>query len=239
VARICDSAVPPDLLATLTLEQALDGVHLRLQPRSAVPWPEHVSYARPIGEDLLEILMWKWRDALVTLTDDVVARLGSEALRAAGLANLVASPFGEWARHPLTGGGEVIVVRGDSGFTASRALVVPDVLRRTIGGGEEIPLPHGALVCLPDRHTLGLHPLGHRNVLRAVSWLTLLGLDDFPCAPYPASPHLHWWHDGVLEQVSSSDPAGFVVHHRGGAWEEALVAVLGEPLDAALDRVGP
>jgi hypothetical protein len=242
--KLDDASVTPDILTGLTWDEARAGVHLRLQPMQALLWPEHMTYARRLGPDLVEVLMLKRGGALVTLNDDTVQRLGADALREAGLANLIASPFGEWVKHPLAGGSQIHLLRGDSGFTASRALVVPDLLRRTIGRGEQVALPYGALVCVPSRHTLGLHVLGHPGALSALRWLMALGLHEHPVAPYPLSPAVHWWHEGTLHQVSGvihgvDLEIGTVHGHlpyllADESFEDTMGAVLGRPFCEAL-----
>ena len=95
-------------------------------------------------------------------------------------------------------------------------------------------MPHGALVCMPDRHTLGVHVLGHNNLLSALAWLIMLGEDDYFDAPYPLSPRVHWWHGGELTPVSGAN--GDLGAVADGRFIDTLERVAGCSLEEAVRR---
>lgn len=204
VAALLD---PPPEPATLPLQALLAGVVARVQGTGTLPevaraW---LGYATPVAEDLLEVLVYDSPTTVTLLPDEVVARHGLTTLRAAGLANLMREPLGETEHLDVPGGAVVDLVEGESVFTASQVLVLPDVLRRLYGARA---FPDGVLVGMPDRHHLLLHAVDGPEVLAALQAMAPLVAQQYSSAPGGVSPSVYWWRDGALTRLSVTDADG-------------------------------
>jgi hypothetical protein len=214
VRRVLAAADRPPT-AELPREDILARAYLRLVgtstvPESAMAW---FSYARPVCGDLIELLALDDPEAVTYLRDADVERVGLDDLRAAGLENLLREPYDE--HHAFAGpdGAEIHVVLGDSVYTASKLLVLPDLLRRLLG---ERSYPHGLLVAVPFRHQLAFHPIADRRLVPATRFLAGLAADGFSDGVGSVSPFLYWWLDGRLTQLSFPDgDGGLAIHARG------------------------
>ncbi|WP_369777088.1 hypothetical protein [Streptomyces sp. R33] len=187
-------------------DRTLRGAYLRLVPEDAIP-PQAApsfSYARRIAPGLLETLALDLPDAVRILDDQDVARIGLEALRTAGRANLVAEPV-EYETTRMQSGGLLHIVSGESMFVASKALVLDELVRSVTGS----PLPDdGALFTVPSRHHLVFHPLADHHVVDAVNDLAAFGLGAYQDNnPGPLSPRLYWWRQGAVTSLTQIDDA--------------------------------
>jgi hypothetical protein len=163
---------------------------------------------------------------VLLLTDDVVERVGVDALRAAGLHNLLVEPFGgvEWLD---AGDVRFGVVAGESVHTASRLLTVDDVLRRVHG---EPDAPHGTLLCVPYRHQLAFHVVRDARVLPTVEAMVRFAIAGYDDGVGSVSPQLFYRSAaGDLQQLTSISDDGDVEVHVDGAFAQALDHVMGEP----------
>ena len=96
----------------------------------------------------------------------------------------------------------VEVLVSDSHFLATQVLA----LEQLVGA-----LPrHGALVALPHRHMLALHPIRDRTVLDAVGVMAPFAVEQFEEGPGSLSPHLFWWHHDGLERIVVDDVEGAI-----------------------------
>jgi hypothetical protein len=183
--------------------QMLDRTYLRLVPEDAIP-PEAAPsfrYARHVAPGLLETLAWDLPDAVRLLDDRAVTRVGLEALRDAGRANLVEEPV-EYDTWRTESGAVLHAVSGESMFVASKALVLDDLARAVTG--RELP-EDGALFTVPSRHHLVFHPLADQHVVSAVNDLAAFGLGAYNDNPGPLSPRLYWWRKGAVRCLTHID----------------------------------
>ena len=84
-------------------------------------------------------------------------------------------------------------VLGGGFFTSSNALNLET----------RVPLEHpwGALVCVPNRHTVVYHPITSIKVVAAVNTMLLLAQKMFVDGPGSITPELYWWRAGKLERL--------------------------------------
>ncbi len=195
------------LLSELPREEVLRRVYLRLVGTSTLPdeaWAWY-RYARPVAGDLVELLAFDEPETVRMLRDEDVANLGVGDLRAAGLENLLRDRYDahEVVRGPL--GQHFHLVLGDSVYTASKLLVLPDVLSRTVGEREP---EHGVLVAVPHRHQLAFAVVDAPTLTATVQTLTGFAAARYEDGIGPVSPYLYWWHHGRLTQVSVLDGEG-------------------------------
>ncbi len=224
VARMLRAREGPDV-ADLSSAELLEHAFVRVCASTSLPDLEPFGYRRELAGELVEVLAYDTPDAVLLLTDEVVARVGVGDLRSAGVHNLLVEPFGgvEWLE---AGDVRFGVVAGESVHTASRLLTVDDVLRRVHG---EPDAPHGTLLCVPYRHQLGFHVVRDRRVLATVEAMVRFAVAGYDDGIGSVSPHLYYRSaTGALQQLTSVTDDGDVSVHVEGAFAEALEAVMPE-----------
>jgi hypothetical protein len=91
-------------------------------------------------------------------------------------------------------------VLGDSFFTASLALFLPELVHRFEPGAD---LARGVVFSVPYRHQLNYRvvdgPAAALDALLLIPQFTVLGFDD---SPGPLSPHTYLWLDGEVTQLT-------------------------------------
>jgi len=196
-------------------QAALRGAHLRVVglatlPDEAAGW---FGYGRHLAGDLLEVIAHAGAGGVRLLRDEDVAAHPPGVLRAAGLENLLRVPRPE---HRLVSGryGEQLhVLTGESPFTASTLLVLPEVLHRVTGTAA---YPDGVLVAVPYRHQLAFSPVEGGSLLAALEALVPFAAKGFADGVGAVSPFVFWWHDGALTQVSVlTETGGWAVDDTG------------------------
>jgi hypothetical protein len=208
-------------LTDLDRDEVLGRTYLRVIGRSAVP-PEALNwyrYARPLAGDLLELLALDSPDSVRMLRDTDVEPFGSDDLRAAGLENLIKEPYDSY--QTLTGqdGAELQLVLGQSVYTASKLLVLPDVLDRTLGSRD---LPHGVFVAVPFWHQLAFVPIRDLSAVASLQLLVAFAARGFDEGVGAISPFVYWWRNGRLTQVSYPGERGELVVQPDGELVELL-----------------
>jgi hypothetical protein len=96
------------------------------------------------------------------------------------------------------GGATLKAMTGDSFFVASNVLLLADFL-----GGEDLPL--GALVAVPNRHTLVWHGITDGSALRAIDAMVVMASGMCAEGPGSISPNLFWWRDGQLRTLPTRE----------------------------------
>jgi hypothetical protein len=198
-------ALAAPAIAELADDAVLGHVFVRVMGASAVPDLSSFGYRRDLGGDLIELLALDSEDSVSLLQDTDVERFGVDALRGAGLENLLAEPFGSCERIDVAPGATFSCILSDSVYTASRLLTMDDVLRRTTGTAQA---PDGTLVCLPNRHQLAFHVLADASVVPVLPAMARFALAGYTDGVGPVSPHLFWQHGGGLHQLSRLEPGG-------------------------------
>lgn len=120
--------------------------YARLSPTGEVS-PDLLGYGTEGMPGLLEVLAFDLPDTVTMMRDSDVQRFGGPAaLREAGLANLRAVAIEKTERVTTENGASCDIVTGQSVYTASLALILPDVLRRL---DNAVPGPHGVTAYVP------------------------------------------------------------------------------------------
>lgn len=204
-ARIVRSMDQPSPFETMSRPELMASTYLRLTPTADLA-PVRASYAREVVDGISEVLNVDLPETVMTYLDEHVEQLGPlEDLRRVGLANLRQVRFDDRQRVATPGGGAFEVLLGESMFTATKLLILDEVLaEQRIQHRPE----NGVLVVAPFRHQLAVHAIHDASVIPALNGLALfaqLGHDD---APGPLSPHVYWWRGGELRQLSRRGPDG-------------------------------
>jgi hypothetical protein len=163
-------------------------------------------YARVVAGDLVELLVVHRGDGRVYLDDAEVARLGEGDLRAAALENLLAAPLGRAKVIEWPYGIRLHEVwHADWGHTASKLLVLRDVLRRVVGTDD---FPHGVLVVVPTHYELVFLPIEVCQHLGAAGALAAYAGQGRADDPGALTSDVFWWRDGALRTVLAADGGG-------------------------------
>ncbi len=213
--------------AELPVEDVLARVRLRAVGTATLPqdWRAAHGYGRVVADDVVELLCLDEPHTVVTLRQRAVDAFGVDVLRRAGLENLLREPIDAVDVLDVGDGAQVHAVLGDSMYTASRILVLPDLLRRVYGERE---YPDGVLVAAPLRHQVLLHPVDGPAVLPAATALVRLARTGFAEGVGSVTPNVYWWRAGVFTRLTSTDPdSGRVVLRADGEFGEVLARLLG------------
>jgi hypothetical protein len=155
--------------------------------------------SRPLSADLVTALVLDLPTTVRTLNDDIVTGWPEpvEQLFEVGLEHLAAEESTyERQSIDLAGGVQVEGLVGDSFFVASQVVRLGELI------GDA---PHGALVSLPNRHSLLWHRLADAaSAVQAVQGMLRIGHQLYQEGPGSVTPELHWWNDGSLLLLPSS-----------------------------------
>jgi hypothetical protein len=195
---------PPELLAVLRPR-----VRNRDQP-GAVSVP---SISQTIAEGVDAVLCVDLPSAVSNLTPEQLALTGRTTPE---LWELAISQIDDGLPvHAEDLGDDVTAFVGDSFFVASRVLD----LERFAG---PVPGP-GALVAIPHRHLMIVHPIQTTRAVKALNTMLGAGAQFFERGPGSIVSHVFWWrHDRALLRI----PAGSRDGHRYVVPSDELVAVL-------------
>jgi hypothetical protein len=184
-------ATPARDLSDVTEAEFGTGLSLRLVDEEAVPDPDALGYARVVVPGLLEVLAVDLGDAVATPSrEDLTGRGTIAGLVALGRANLRGLLDSDTVRSGTVGeNGRFTAVRGESLFTASLALVLPEAMGRFSG---EDDWGRGVLVAVPSRHELLYRTIDAADARLALQYMleaAFLGFDD---EIGPLSPDVFW-----------------------------------------------
>jgi hypothetical protein len=94
------------------------------------------------------------------------------------------------------GGAEMIHIFGERPFMAGTVGVIDDLVGEYAHIG-----PSGAIVSMPLRHSVLVHPIDDPTVRAAIAGMIPISRQLFQQGPGSVSPHLYWWRDGSLEWI--------------------------------------
>lgn len=177
--------VRPILRVRLMPDESMGGVDL----------PESV--ARPVAPGMLAVLVYDFPDSTATVHVDHLASWPIEVDGAfeQAVANLDLEP--KALRDELEDGDARVTVRyGDGFYVASDLLRLESVLP---------PDTPDALVAVPNRHTLLLHPVRDATVIESMDAMYRLAVQLFREGPGSISDQPYWWHEGRLTHIPHLD----------------------------------
>lgn len=201
-------------LTLLPDDELLAGVVAQVFPLEGMP-PEArraMTYALPVADDLLGVLVFDSGRLGVSVPDTVVARFAPGVLQRAGVTNLAAMPFGEvgWVTGP--GGHAFRVAEGPTNDFASRILAMPDLLARAIPGRA---FPNGVLVAVPDQFHIAVHPVDGPPAQPVMVDMAVFAHVQHGRSEHALSPHLYWWHAGRFTRISRRPTQGGIMLEPG------------------------
>ncbi len=96
-------------------------------------------------------------------------------------------------------GTELVALFSPSHYTATHVLWLAEHLAGMPGYIEA----NGALVVLPHRHLIAVHPIESAAVVAAAGTLLRFAAKQFETCPGPISDQLYWWQGGTLTRLPS------------------------------------
>jgi hypothetical protein len=199
----------PDPFDTMSRDELLASTYLRLTPTADLA-PIRASYAREVVDGISEVLNVDLPETVRTYLDEHVEQWGPlEQLRTAGLANLRRVPIDEHQRLAAPQGAALDVVMGDSVFTASRLIVLDELLSEL---GVTDVVENGVFVVAPFRHQLAFHAIRDVSAVAAVEALALFARLGYEDSAGPLSPDVFWWRRGDLRRITEHGPDGVQVY---------------------------
>lgn len=176
---------------TDTPAATVEGVGLRASLRPRLHASDDLAalgacVARPVADGLVEVIACDRPAAVevpsraelarLRLTDDGLFALAVDNLRAHERPQLVPDE---------TGGVDVLIAESDGFFTAAWAPRVDELVA--------VDRDRGALVGIPSRHSLLLHPVDDAGAADAVTLMLPMIHGAYGRAPAALSPELWWW----------------------------------------------
>ncbi|MBC2866128.1 hypothetical protein H1R13_14370 [Streptomyces mexicanus] len=188
--------------STALFEDARDRLFPFLtEPENLAQWnPQEFQLTAEIAPGLRQFVALRRPDGFALVGDKVLRDMGpAEAVREQALANLRGLPVEEHVTHEVEGG-RCHVVAGTSPFNAARLAVLDRLIPELTGA----PIPKdGVLVAVPHAYSLLFHPITDPAVLTGVlSFLMALAPKEYRNARLRVSPHVYWWHDGLLRPLT-------------------------------------
>jgi hypothetical protein len=226
VAHYARALAAPSALgsAALSDQEFLDMARARIVGPDALDGAEQAhSYARKLvpdraGTSPLVVLCHDFPETVITLGDLHLKDRDHDAVWAAGLQNTAAEPV---QHHDVLeqDDAQVEVLRGDSLFTAAKALDFPALLS---GRTAE----HGVVFAIPFQQILLLHlPRNAAETATSLNILAHLADEWHEQAAKPISPEVFYWKDGVYQQITTHNAQGEIAVHVEGRFFDALNAL--------------
>lgn len=152
------------------------------------------STVRAIAPGIQAVLVYDFPDSTASVHVDHLAGWPVEVDAAfdQAMANLDQEPNPLSEDMEVEPGTSVRIWYGDSFYVATRALRLVDVLP---------PGTTDALVAIPNRHTLVVHPIVDGGAVSALQPIYRLAAQLFREGPGSISDQPYWWHEGTLEQI--------------------------------------
>ena len=175
-------------------------------------------YATEWAPGIVRLLTLDLPTTVVTLSDTSLAGRGAMGelldLGWRNTADLVRTE--ELVREQVEHEGRHIsCILGDSVYTASLAMMLPDVLQRFEPG---VSLAEGVLFSVPFRHQLAYRVIdGRESVLDAVTLLPPFTVNGYLEGTAPVSPHVYLWQDGAVTAITERTETGISVTPPPGA----------------------
>ena len=154
--------------------------------------------ARPFAEGIVQVLAIDVPDAVRCVPALEITELGwdLDEAWASALAQTEVLERPDEIHTIDIGGADIIHVFGDRTFTASMIGVVDQLVAETADIG-----PDGAIVSIPLRHSVLVHPVGGHDCRVAIAGMIPITRQLFKQGPGSVSPHLYWWRNGELQWI--------------------------------------
>lgn len=173
-------------------DQVKSIVKVRLYARESLGDLTESTIHRDMGEDLVSVLVYDLPDAVATVPTEAPSHwpVQLDAVFELALANVLAQDEVETEVLDFDDGTKFTVMSGESFFITSHLLVLEKYL--------EPATTMGALVAVPDRHTLLFASIVDLSVVDTLHAMAVFAHRRHAEGPGSLSPSLYWWRDGTL-----------------------------------------
>lgn len=154
--------------------------------------------ARPFVEGIVQVLAIDVAGAVRCVPEREVTELGwdRDAVWASALAQTELLEVPDELHTIDIGGVDILHAFSERAFMASTVRVVDHVVGEIAHIGDS-----GAIVSMPLRHSLLVHPIDDDSARTAIAGLIPITRQLFKQGPGSVSPHLYWWRDGKLQWI--------------------------------------
>ncbi|MHC6229430.1 hypothetical protein ACX5I6_06785 [Arthrobacter sp. MMS24-T111] len=172
----------------------------RLYDEASIPGIHRYPY-REVAPGIVEMLALDLPETVAVFNHDNANKFGGwEALRRQGMGNLRGLEPEQLETLPAPGGGTFNALLGESVYTASRALLLPDLATDLTGQG--VQEDFGWLMSVPNRHQVVWHIIEDATVISVLNGMARFTAMGYADAPGSVSPHVFWWNGTSYEQLT-------------------------------------
>lgn len=203
VEKLMFGYVAGDPFEGITEDELRSRVYARLWATNFLP--DYEAPSVPFAPGLVEVLCLDVPGGTALINTERVDRFGGwEKLHPLGRANLEQRPFEEMelVKTPLDG--HYWRLTGDL-YTASKALLLPDLLPTLREVPQLADAGMGWLVAIPNRNEICWHMVQDGTVLPTLGFLMEHAGGAYSDAPGQLSPHVFWWSGHDYRQVTRID----------------------------------
>lgn len=221
--RVLASFDAPDPFLSLAPTDVARQTFARLYDEASVPGIEGYPH-REFAPGIVEMIALDLPDTVTVFSHDSANKFGGfEALRTQGIANLRGLEVEQLETLPAPGGGSFTALFGESVYTASRALLLPDLASKLTG--KRVREEFGWLMSVPNRHQVVWHIIEDATVVAAVNGMARFAAMGYSDSPTPVSPHVFWWNGTSYEQLTDVSDDGGLVIRVGPAFQAVLESI--------------
>ena len=190
-----------------SIDSARAHLKMRLYPDDYAAGVDVELAARPFAESVIAVAVLDLPTSVQTITADDIERWGVsvDEVFAAALANTRGEGPTDRDSAEVAEGVTIDVLFGDSFFTTTAVSWLGELVE--IG-------ERGALVAIPHRHMILVHPITDAGAVQAVGHMIAMARRFYVEGPGSLSQHLYWWRGGELVwQPASVDDEGHIEFH--------------------------
>lgn len=202
-----DNVTAGDLDADWSAAQ--QALQIRIHPLLHVRDSEDILLFRPIGGDLAAVLVYDLPQSIFSVSPAVAAdwAVDAEVIWSTALDNLRAISPPPNVQAIALGGVDALLIEGQSFFVSSWLLLLEEILQPQ-------QTTHGALVIVPHRHAVVVHPIVDQpQTMAALHELILLADEMFDSPAGALSSDVFWWTAEAIWRIAVTidDDAGEIL----------------------------
>lgn len=219
--RVLASFEAPDPFDVLASQDVSRRTFARLYDEASIPGIDGYP-RRELAPGIVEMLALDLPDTVAVFNYDNANKFGGwEALHRQGIENLRGLEIEHLETLPAPGGGTFNALLGESVYTASRALLLPDLATEVTG--QRVREEFGWL--MSDRHQVVWHIIEDATVVAALNGMARFTAMGYADAPGSVSPHVFWWNGTSYEQLTHVRDDGALTLRVSPAFQAVLNSI--------------